>query len=338
MMTFKLSKTFIYTYGLLLGLAILGFVIRYLRFPAIGLNTHLSMFAVSLVMITFIWNFFNWMDSYLNKVYPFERSIPVRITVQIIIGLIFILLVRMIIFWYAEPRLPFRLDDMFRFSTYALYVMLSVILNVGFFASNFLRLWKNSIQRAERLEREKSQVQFDNLKNQLNPHFLFNALTSLNSLIFEDQQLASDFLQNLSKVFRYVLQHKEKGLVPLQVELEFMERYVFLLKTRFGEALHLTITTADSAMTKEIVPVTLQLLIENAIKHNTMQTTRPLFITISADPVYLTVTNNVQLRNQIEGSNKQGLDNLKSLYNFISPRPVQIITNETEFTVKVPLI
>ena len=338
MVTLRISKNFIYTNGILLCLAILGFFARLFRFPEIALKVHLAVFGVSLLLIASVWYFFKWMDSFLNKVYPYERSIPTRITIQIVIGMVYILLVREFIFWWGVPKLPFQVDDLFRLSTYALYIMISIGLNLGFFANYFLHQWKTSIQRAERLEREKTQVQFDNLKNQLNPHFLFNALTSLNSLIFEDQQLASDFLQHLSKVYRYVLQHKEKGLVPLQTELDFIQSYVFLLETRFAPALEINFNIPACAREKEIVPVTLQILIENAIKHNIINSTRPLHLTISADQQYLEVKNNVQPKKLIETSNKQGLDNLISLYKFITPNPIFITSDENSFNIKIPLV
>jgi sensor histidine kinase YesM len=334
----RITKNTIYTYAIILVLGLIGFIARYIQFPELPLTFHLGLLGFSLVMITIIWHFFLWLNNYLNKVYPYERSIPKRIILQLVLGIIFIVLVRLVIFWWGESRLPIHMDKLFRLATYALFIFLSVGLNLGFFAHHFLRQWKKSIQRAERLEREKTQVQFDNLKNQLNPHFLFNALTSLNSLIFEDQQLASDFLQNLSKVYRYVLQHKEKGLVSLQEELDFISRYVFLLQTRFDRALQITFEISGPARDKEIVPVTLQILIENAIKHNIINQARPLHITVSADTEYLTVTNNLQPKNLIETSNKQGLENLKSLYKFISGKPLQICSDQHQFTIQIPLL
>jgi LytS/YehU family sensor histidine kinase len=245
--------------------------------------------------------------------------------------------VRAFIFWWGVPKLPIQIDSLFRLSTYALYVLISIGLNLGFFANYFLQQWKLSIQRAERLEREKTQVQFDNLKNQLNPHFLFNALTSLNSLIFEDQQLASDFLQNLSKVYRYVLQNKDQELVRLQAELDFIASYIFLLETRFAPAIKIEVSIPDEARQKEIVPVTLQILIQNAVKHNIIQSDKPLQITIAADQNYLSVSNNIQPKKLIQNSNKQGLENLISLYKFITPAPVIIAADTANFTVKIPL-
>jgi LytS/YehU family sensor histidine kinase len=198
--------------------------------------------------------------------------------------------------------------------------------------------WKDSLIRAERLEKEKSQVQFDNLKNQLNPHFLFNALTSLNSLIFENQKLASEFVQQLSKVYRYVLQNKHKNFVLVSTELDFISHYVNLLETRFQGALSIRFQISEEAKESAIVPVTLQILIENAIKHNVVDRDRKLTIDIVTVGDYLVVSNNLQVRKTVESSNKQGLENLKSLYKFLTDKPVMVEPTEDRFFVKVPLL
>jgi LytS/YehU family sensor histidine kinase len=195
-----------------------------------------------------------------------------------------------------------------------------------------------SLIQAERLEKEKTQVQFDNLKNQLNPHFLFNALTALNSLIFENQTLASHFLQHLSKVYRYVLQNKDKNFVSVQTELDFIQNYVFLVHTRFASMLRITFNIDAQSKEKAIVPVTLQILIENALKHNVVDKDRPLTIRIETHDDYLVVSNNLQLKKLVETSNKQGLENLKSLYVFLTDRPVVISSGDSEFSVAVPLV
>lgn len=187
-------------------------------------------------------------------------------------------------------------------------------------------------------ERNAAQIRLMALTNHLNPHFLFNSLTSLNSLIFENQQLASDFLQHLSKVYRYLLQNKDHETVSLKTELDFVENYIFLLKIRFQDDIKIDIQTDREAMDKRIVPVTLQILIENAVKHNIITAKQPLHISIQAEGETLQVSNNIQLKNQVETSNRHGLDTLRSLYRYLSDRPLQIADNGTTFNVTLPLI
>ncbi|MBC7777725.1 MAG: histidine kinase, partial [Phycisphaerae bacterium] len=169
------------------------------------------------------------------------------------------------------------------------------------------------------IEKRSAQIRLIALTNHLNPHFLFNSLTSLNSLIFENQQLASDFLQHLSKVYRYLLQHKEKETVSLKNELDFVENYIFLLKTRFEDDIMIDIKTPkNGVLEKGIVPVTIQILIENAVKHNVISAQSPLCICVEADDNTLTVSNNIQRKKQVETSNRQGLESLRALYHYLS--------------------
>jgi two-component system LytT family sensor kinase len=279
-----------------------------------------------------------WVNALLDKVLPFKDSIPRRIAVQIVSGAVYALTLRFILYETGEQYLPVKLDKMFLAATWFLYIIASIVINGIFITSYFIDQWKVSLVKAERLEKEKTQVQFDNLKNQLNPHFLFNALTSLNSLIFENQVLASQFLQHLSKVYRYVLQNKDKNFVTVQTELDFIQNYVFLLSTRFESALTISFKVHDHSKDKAIVPVTLQILIENALKHNVTDKDRPLSIRIETDDEYLVVSNNLQLRKLVETSNKQGLENLKSLYAFLTDKPVKIESSDSHFSVGVPLV
>jgi two-component system, LytTR family, sensor kinase len=277
----------------------------------------------------------NWLY---NRYLSFEKNVPRRIAVQLISGAAYALILRFLLYEFGEPYLDTSLDSMFLAATWLLYILASVIINGVFIVGFFIDQWKISLVRAERLEKEKTQVQFDNLKNQLNPHFLFNALTSLNSLIFENQGLASQFLQHLSKVYRYVLQNKDKNFVTVQTELDFIQNYVFLLRTRFEAALTITFRVDDPSKDKAIVPVTLQILIENALKHNVADKDRPLSIRIETNDDYLVVSNNLQVRKLVETSNKQGLGNLKSLYAFLTDKPVKIEMTEGQFSVSVPLV
>jgi ligand-binding sensor domain-containing protein len=199
------------------------------------------------------------------------------------------------------------------------------------------RMMKLQLQ-ATRLEKDKTEIQYQNLINQFNPHFLFNSLTSLNSLIYENRELASEFLEQLSTVYRYLLTHKETQLVTLQEEKEFVGHYIHLLKTRFGNALSVRIDIPASLLKKKIVPVSFQLLIENAIKHNIADEEMPLLISFTADERYLYVTNNLQRKAYVENSNRKGLESLQTLYKYLSLLPFIIEEENDHFTIKLPLL
>lgn len=193
-------------------------------------------------------------------------------------------------------------------------------------------------QKAQLLEKEKTQVMYENLKQHLNPHFLFNSLTSLGSLIRSDQQMAGDFLDKMSKVYRYILKNKDNEKVSVQEELSFVQGFIQLQKTRFEEALEVRIQVPEEYYHRKIAPVTLQNLIENAIKHNIADDESPLIIEIFIEDNMIQVRNNLQLKNFVETSNKQGLKNMQSLYQFLSERPMIIEQTASFFTVKIPLL
>lgn len=193
-------------------------------------------------------------------------------------------------------------------------------------------------QKAQLLEKEKTQVMYENLKQHLNPHFLFNSLTSLGSLIRSDQQMAGDFLDKMSKVYRYILKNKDNEKVSIQEELSFIQGFIQLQKTRFEDALEVRILVPEEFYHRKIAPVSLQNLIENAIKHNVADDESPLIIEIFIENNMIQVRNNLQLKNFVETSNKQGLKNMQSLYQFLSERPMIIEQTESFFTVKIPLL
>ncbi|MBA4853963.1 histidine kinase [Emticicia sp. BO119] len=192
--------------------------------------------------------------------------------------------------------------------------------------------------QSTRLEKDKTEIQYQNLINHLNPHFLFNSLTSLNGFILSEPDVASDFLQKLSSIYRYILQNKDTETVSLGQELAFVKNYVNLQKSRFEEGLQVNIVIEDKYMLNGIVPVTLQNLFENAIKHNTIEEDKPLVIDVFIQGEQLIVKNNIQKKKFVETSNKQGLDSLKTLYKYLSTAPLETIETETEFIVKVPLL
>lgn len=192
--------------------------------------------------------------------------------------------------------------------------------------------------KAQLLEKEKALVQFENLKQQLNPHFLFNSLTSLRSLIRVDTKTATHFLDGLSKTYRYLLKSNDSELVTVEDEINFVQTFVELQKTRFKEGLLINIIVDSSCYKKYIVPVTLQNLIENAIKHNTTSPEQPLQIDIFNEGDHIVVKNNLQRYRVVESSNRRGLASMKTLYGYLSDKPIIIEENKNHFSAKIPLI
>jgi len=195
--------------------------------------------------------------------------------------------------------------------------------------------------RAEQLMKENAMAQFEALKSQVSPHFLFNSLSILSSLVHVDANLSEKFIDQLSKAYRYILEQKDNETVSLRTELDFLNSYAFLLKIRFENKFDVKIFVTEHESEKyRIAPLTLQLLIENCVKHNRMSEREPLIVTILLKENSLVVTNPVRPRNEVERvtSTGIGLSNIKNRYQLLTKSPVQIEQDDQLFTVKIPLI
>jgi two-component system LytT family sensor kinase len=341
-MKIKFNK---YVEILLLWTALGGVLIRWWVIPEITWMTQIGLFFLSYLVLHAIWIFHYLFNDYLNRSLPFEKNIKFRVVVQVIGGWTIVkTIASIIVYSIASDFFSIDFSEISPINRITvLNIMITVFLvntvaSLGFITSHFLIQWQENAVRASQLEKEKVQVQLDSLKNQLSPHFLFNSLSSLDGLIHENPDLASQFLRQLSKVFRYVIQHKDKDLVSLTTEVDFINNYILLLKTRFNGSLDIQVKIPPAFADKSIVPVTLQILVENAIKHNVANAGQPLAIQIIADEYYVIVENNLQRKLRVETSNGQGLTNLKALYHFLSEKDLKIEEQEDWFRVSVPLV
>jgi LytS/YehU family sensor histidine kinase len=202
-----------------------------------------------------------------------------------------------------------------------------------------LKQWKESITEKEKLEQLTIQQEFETLKSQVNPHFLFNCFNTLSSLISEDRKQAEVFLNELSKVYRYLLRNNEDGLSTLHTEIKFIESYYRLLQTRHGEAVQVKIEV-DKKYEQYVLPsLSLQMLVENAVKHNVLSKNKPLLIDIfTTSGNQLVVSNNLQARTVKGPSNKIGLDNIKAKYDLLNQSGFQVLQDRKNFSVVLPLI
>ncbi len=201
----------------------------------------------------------------------------------------------------------------------------------------FFKNWSTSVVNREKLKAEMMQYKFESLQNQLNPHFLFNSFNVLSQLVYDDKTLAKKFIDQLNEMYRYVLASKDRTLVPLEEELGFIESYCFLLKARFENQLNIDISL-DPANDEQIAPMVLQLLIENAVKHNAFTSKQPLTIRIQREGDYVMVINNLNLKKQSVPSTKTGLANIRQRYGLLTESEVRIEQNNVEFKVSIPLI
>jgi LytS/YehU family sensor histidine kinase len=190
-----------------------------------------------------------------------------------------------------------------------------------------------------KVQKENLQSQFEVLKQQVNPHFLFNSLNVLTSLIKIDPDLAESFTERLSKVYRYVLENKEKDVVLLSTELEFLNAYLFLLEIRFMNKIVIGINIDKSYYDFQILPIAIQLLIENAVKHNTFSKVKPLKIEIFVDGQQkLNIINNLNLRETKFASTGVGLENISRRYALVSDQKPEFNNTGSQFIAKLPLL
>lgn len=198
-------------------------------------------------------------------------------------------------------------------------------------------LWQSSLRREQKLREEKLIFQNETLKNQVNPHFLFNSLNTLSALVSSRPEVAEEFITSLSAIYRYILEYSSRDKVPLNTELAFIKDYFFLHKIRDDGKIKLEINI-DETQNFEILPVSLQILIENAIKHNKATRENPLLISIYIENKYIIVKNNLQKMSFKLPTTQIGLRNLSQRINLISGKPLVIEETKDDFIVKIPLL
>jgi LytS/YehU family sensor histidine kinase len=191
----------------------------------------------------------------------------------------------------------------------------------------------------EELKREALQSQFESLKNQLSPHFLFNSLTALKMLITESPATAQDYVNSLSKALRYTLKSNEKQLVTLTEEMEFIESYLFLIRMRFGDNLSINTNISENLLSYSLPPLTIQTLVENAIKHNELSKRYPLNINImTTENENLLIENDIQKKITAEEGTGIGLTNLSKQFQLLVNKDITIRIENNRFSVEIPLI
>lgn len=220
----------------------------------------------------------------------------------------------------------------------ALYMIAATFIYIFQSGLNFYKLAQQKAAEAEKLQRAFAQVRLQALKNQVNPHFLFNSLSVLSSLVHVSAETSDKFIQQLSKAYRYILEQKDIEWVTLKSELDFLDAYFFLLQIRFDKKISLRKQIALDANEWKLPPLTLQLLIENAVKHNKMSNNEPLEISLINEGEYLVVSNTINKREQHETSTGIGLDNIQKRYAYITDKKIGVLESDTQFIVRIPLI
>lgn len=237
---------------------------------------------------------------------------------------------------HGVPLGTFLLDE--RPQDYYVSFLIAVVVSILFYAAYYYKFYKEKQVKEQKIIAGSASARFDALKNQLDPHFLFNSLNVLTSLIEEDPDQAQKFTTSLSKVYRYVLEQKNKDLVTVDEELNFAKTYVRLLKMRFEDSIVFEIPEKCSQPEAKIVPLSLQLLLENAVKHNVVTASKPLHIKVFGEGGMLVVSNNLQEKQVVKKSSGVGLQNIRQRYGILTDREVSINKTATEFSVALPML
>lgn len=294
--------------------------------------------AVFLTMLI-LFELHNFKSIALEKKYPWDKKQKTRIGLEILFTLIVTPIVVSLAYklfynlvWGMNTYFP----SMVFYNSLALFISLFFLayVNAGYIISN----WKSAVYKANALEKESMQAQLKALQNQLSPHFLFNNFNMLNALIEEDVSMAKQYLNKLSEVFRYILHNKHSEVVKLEEEIIFIRNYAFLIGTRFKDKFELKLDIPTTIYDRKIPPVSLQVLLENALQHNEVSSKHPLVINIATEGDRLTIENSVKKKKGIVRSTKTGLNNIVRRYEFLTDDAVHIENGSGKFKITLPLI
>jgi two-component system LytT family sensor kinase len=295
-----------------------------------------------LLFITVIWNGDYYIIRRFRRMYPELTDTFKRIASTISVILIYNLLADYVVCtflgFFEVGGFRNYFDDEFG-QNISMNFITTLIVGSIYEAAHLFEKWKKKNIEVEEMKNQQLRSELNVLKNQISPHFLFNSLNTLVTFIHENPDNAVKFTEKLSQVYRYILEHKDKEIIKLKTEIEFVIAYNFLLSMRYEKGLDITMSIEDSILEKYVAPLTVQMLVENAVKHNVISISRPLKLDIYVENgKSLIVRNNLQRKRQGVKSTKTGLKNIKQRYTYLSEREVDIIETRDFFMVALPLI
>lgn len=322
----------------MLGVISFGVLVPTFFIPSdLGSSSHLLSILVATLTSFTIWEGSKLVQAYIAFLFPWENSIKRRLTFEILS--IFILstgalLIGIFSYGHIASALTITTTIILRniFVSFLLALLFTAI-NEGTYLFN---AWKTSLIEKEQLKKEAVEAKLESLKKQLDPHFLFNSLSVLSEVVHQDISLADEFISRLSQVYRYVIEYNDTKEVKVKDELLFTEAYFFLLKVRFQDKIKLSIEKDLEFLKGKLLPLTLQLLVENAVKHNKM--VLPLELKIYHENDMIWVKNNLQKRTSPKNSTGLGLTNLSKRSLLLTRHDIKIVETTETFKVGIPLI
>jgi sensor histidine kinase YesM len=271
----------------------------------------------------------NWIQKPVKK----YVSVILAVTAFIIIDVIVINM-----FWFklSQGR---ELLDIFRYGFYIRMMLFELIIAMVIYliilSYHFAKNMNEYYLESQKAKEERNKFRYATLKNQINPHFLFNSLNVLSGMIYKDVEKSDDFISKLAGIYRYVLDVQDEEVVSLEKEIGFIKEYLFLLSSRFNNNLKYEINAKSD---QYIIPMAVQILVENALKHNKVSDEKPLYISISTNKDYLLVTNSLNRKEESTSSLEIGLNNINSRYKYVTDKKITISESEHKFSVSIPLL
>ncbi len=322
-----------------LGIAIaITIFFKVVFFPIEGFFKWDLLFITAIILI--IWQENEAVDNFLNTRYPWIENARKRLIIQSLLSLVYtsITLYSLMYFLHQLRFGDGQIIDRKMIEIFPPAILFTLVLLAVKIGSEFFSSLKNSLLEIEKYKTENAIAQLQNLKNQLNPHFLFNNLSVLTSLVYKNQDKAADFINELAKVYRYILDTKNSELVSLQEELDFINHYIYLQKIRFEDSVSFEIKIEESKKSAYLLPMCLQMLVENTIQHNETSQANPLHVLIYTENNSLVIENPIKPRSNVADSTKIGLKNIEQRYSFFTDEKVIVSNNGKIFKVILPLI
>lgn len=298
-------------------------------------------FATFLTALAAIYLYFtnNIIIDFLNKRYKWESHLHIRIPLELLAAIINVILPSAIITVIAHNINPYQNGlEINLINNILISSVINILFVVGMEGFLFYKNWKESNQRVNQLEFQTTIAKLESLKNQLNPHFLFNSLNVLSSLINKDTKSAQLFINDFSQIYRYILETSDMQVIKLKDELDFCRSYFKLNQFRFANSINMQINLDNDLLNKLIPPLALQLTIENAIKHNIIDVDKPLNIKLYFDDAMIIIENNYQPRISDNNSKGMGIKNLTKRYEFLSDKKPEFSIVNDKFIAKLPII
>lgn len=288
----------------------------------------LGLWAGCVYIVNYLWTKYPW------QLHPIKHLLIELGSILIFTNIFLSILVYVTLRYFDFGNESFSSGELFQ--NYLEVNLITLLITAIHEAIYFYRQWKENFSKSARLEKDHIQAKYEALKTQINPHFLFNSLNSLVGLVDENKE-AVDYIDNLSDFLRYMLKSNDHELVSLRSEIEILDRYIRLQKTRFNDNLQFMIDINEKYYHYSVPPLVIQMLVENAIKHNVISKEYPLTISIKAQKESILIENNLQLKSEVV-STGQGLNNIQQRYAFFTTHEVIIKQTPAKYSVEIPLL